>query len=134
MPGRMLLGSLAAHHQLQAFARRLERRHGVGDGALGGFELANGCPLDGRQGAQRHSSDADQTQVVQSLEGRRCVNARAFDRDDSGLLQARDRRIDVSGRATECPIHSLPLATADAPHNFQNDQIFRVMHLREGIS
>jgi hypothetical protein len=73
-------------------------RHGLADGPLGSFQIAEGDDLGGRHGSQRHSSDADQTQVVQPPECRRGVDVRAFDRDDSGLLEDRDGRIDVSGR------------------------------------
>ncbi len=62
------------------------------------------------------------------------MDARAFDRDDAGLFEARDGRINVSGRTAERPVHALPLATTDTPHNLQDDQILCVLHRGEGVS
>jgi hypothetical protein len=73
-------------------------RYGLADGLLGSFQIAEGDDLSGRHGSQRHGSDADQAQVVQPPECWRGVDMRAFDRDDSGLFEDRDCRIDVSGR------------------------------------
>jgi hypothetical protein len=78
--------------------------------------------------------DANQAEVVEPLERRRGVNARTFDRDDAGLLEARDRRIDLSGPPTERSVYPLAFTATDPPHNLQYDQIFCTLHRSEGIS
>jgi hypothetical protein len=60
------------------------------------------------------------------------MDARTFDRDDAGLLEARDRRIDFSGSAAQCTVHALSLTAADTPHNLQNHQILCALHWSEG--
>lgn len=85
------------HDGSQALTGRFAFRYGMGDGMLSGFEIEPRGELGGRHGSQRHSSDANQAQVVQPPECRRGVDARTSDRDDAGLLEARDRRIDLSG-------------------------------------
>ena len=97
--------------------------------------LRMGVGIHPLYGSQRHSSDADQAQLVQPLECRRRVDARAFDLDDAGLLEARDRRIDVSRRPIlERSVHTVSLAAANPPHNLQDNQIFCALHWSEAVS
>jgi hypothetical protein len=93
-----LAASFPARDHRDALTGRFECPHCVLYGLLGSFEFVHGYYLGQCHGSGLHGSDANEAQVVQSLECWRGVDARAFDRDDAGLLQARDRLIDLSPR------------------------------------
>jgi hypothetical protein len=112
-----------------AFARSIKCENRVSNPLLSGGEFDHRRTLGRRHGPWLHASDADQVQIVQTLERRRCVDASAFDRDETHLLEAGYCRVDVRARSSPQRVaQALPIATACPTHDFDDHQVFCVLH------
>jgi hypothetical protein len=109
----------------------VKRQNGVFDGLLGGFQLAHGRRLSRCHGSWLHNSDADQAELVQTLERRRGVHARTFDDDEPGSLEAHDRGIEIGLLVIpQSMVHALALSSASSSQDIQDHQVFCALHWR----